>query len=328
MRRCPASRFSLAVVLAVSISMLLGTSSAAWAAPTRLSLGTSSVGGSYFVWGGGWAKIMGEVLKDVSISVEVTGGPSTNIQLIQQRRMDIGFSSVGMAYSGWNGLDWANGVKHNRIRALFPMYASVLYAYALENKPIKSVYDFEGKHITVGAPGSTSDVAGRDVLKTLGITPRKISSLPTNTASDALRDGTADAGFAVSGVPAPFMLDLETTHRIRHMGFSKADLDKITKAFPYYAITTIPKGTYKHMDSDVSTLAFWNIAVADKDLPDDLVYRLVKATFQNREAMIRIDPTAAQMLPENIRFSTVPLHPGALKYYREIGIEIPAHLIP
>jgi hypothetical protein len=82
------------------------------------------------------------------------------------------------------------------------------------------------------------------------------------------------------------------------------------------------------MDSDVSTLAFWNIAVADKDLPDDLVYRLVKATFQNREAMIRIDPTAAQMLPENIRFSTVPLHPGALKYYREIGIEIPAHLIP
>lgn len=295
---------------------------------TRLTLGTSSVGGTYFVWGGGWAKVMGEHVEGVDISVEVTGGPATNIQLIQQKKMDLGFATVSMAYQGWNGLDWANGKKHDRIRAIFPMYASVLHIYALESSPIKTVYDFEGKRITTGAPGSTSDVAGRDVLKLLGITPKKISSLPTNTAVDALRDGTADAGFAVTGLPGPFMLDLETTHKVRHIGLSQKDLDRITEAFPYYSAGMIPKGTYKHQEGDVPTVTFWNVAIADRDLPDDVVYSLVKATFENKEALTRVDPNAAQMFAENIKYSTVPLHPGALRYYREKGIKIPERLLP
>lgn len=294
----------------------------------RLLLGTSSVGGTYYVWGGGWAKIMNEKVPGVDISVEVTGGPNTNIQLIQQGDMELGFVTTWLAGEGFNGAGWANGQKYDDIRAIFPMYSSVLHIYTLEKNPIKTIYDFQGKRISLGAPGSTSDAAGRAVVEILGVNTQELSSLPTNTAINALKDGTVDAGFAVTGTPGPFMLDLETTHEVRHIGLTQNDFDKILEKFPYWSQGVIENGTYKHQTEDTPVIAFWNFAVADKDLPEDLVYNLVKATFESQDALIAVDPTAKSTIAENVIHSSIPLHPGALKYYKEKGITIPDKLIP
>lgn len=299
------------------------------ATPARLLLGTSSVGGTYYVWGGGWAKIMNSKVPGVDISVEVTGGPTSNMQLIQDGQMELGFVTGFLAAEGYNGEGWAKeqGKKFDEMRAIFPMYSSVLHIYSIQGKGITSIYDFKGKHVSVGAPGSTSDIAGRAILKVLGIEPREISSLPTGAAVDGLRDGTIDAGFAVTGVPGPFMLDLETTHKVQHIGLSKEDMAKILKELPY-SEGVIPKGTYKHQTEDTPVITFWNFAVADKDLPEDLIYNLVKATFENQADLIAVDPTAKQTVAENIKYSPIPLHPGALKYYKEIGIAIDSKLVP
>lgn len=294
----------------------------------KLLLGTSSVGGTYYVWGGGWAQIMNEKVPGVDISVEVTGGPNTNIQLIQQEEMELGFVTTWLAGEGYDGEGWTEGKKYDDIRAIFPMYSSVLHIYTLQKNPIETVYDFENKHISLGSPGSTSDAAGRAVVELLGVNTDKISSLPTNTAVNALRDGTVDAGFAVTGAPGPFMLDLETTHEVRHIGLAQEDFDKILAEFPYWAQGEIPEGTYKHQTGSTPVIAFWNFCVADKDLPDELVYNLVKATYDNNAALVAVDPTAKNCVPESVVHSTVPLHPGAIKYYKEIGIDIPDRLIP
>jgi TRAP transporter TAXI family solute receptor len=320
----------VSVVVAVGTCvaiLILGACPFAEAGTQRLLLGASSVGGTYYVWGGGWAKIMMNKLPGVDVSVEVTGGPVTNIQLIQQGAMELGFVTTWLAGEGYYGEGWTKGKKHDEIRAIFPMYSSVLHTYTLQKSPIQTIYDFRDKHISVGAPGSTSDLAGRAALDLLGI-KAKISALPTNTAIDALRDGRVDAGFAVTGAPGPFMLDLETTHQVRHIGLADADFAKILSKYPYWAKGVVPKGTYKHQTEDTSVIAFWNFAVADKDLSADLVYRLIKATFENRDALIAVDPTAKSVIPPNIVNSSVPLHAGAVKYYREAGIQIPSKLLP
>lgn len=294
----------------------------------RLLLGTSSIGGTYYVWGGGWASIMNESIPGVDISVEVTGGPTTNIQLIQDGQMELGFVTTWLAGEGFNGKGWAEGKKYDKFRAMFPMYSSVLHIFTLESSPIYTVYDFAGKHIAVGAPGATSDLAGRGVLRTLGIEPREISSLPTGTAVSGIKDGTIDAGFVVTGAPGPWMLDLETTHDVRLIALSEEDFEKILDEYPYWSRGVIPAGTYKNQEEDIPVIAFWNFAVASKDLPEDLVYQLVKTTFEKQADLIAVDPTAEATVPENYIYSTVPFHPGAVRYYEELGFEIPEHLLP
>jgi len=98
--------------------------------------------------------------------------------------------------------------------------------------------------------------------------------------------------------------------------------------YAYWDSLDIPKETYKHQDEDISVVAFWNLGIASSDLSEDLVYELVKTTFEKHEDLLSVDPTAKDTIADNITYSTVPLHPGALKYYKEEGIEIPDELIP
>lgn len=295
--------------------------------PARLQLGAAGSGGTYYIWGAGWAQLMNSCVPGVDIAVEVTGGPVGNLQLLQNREVDLGMTTGFIASQAYNGVEWAKGKKHDRIRAIFPMYSSLLHMYSLQSKGIVGIGDFNGKHISTGTAGSTSDTAGRAVLEVLGITPRRISSLVLNTAADGLRDGTIDAGFAVSAAPAPFMMDLETTHRIKHISLTLEQQAAILAQLPY-SEGVIAKGTYRYADTDINTIAFWNFMVADKDLPDGLVYELVKATFENQKKLEAIDPSAKEVQHKNILYSPIPLHPGALKYYREVGLAIPDRLVP
>lgn len=293
----------------------------------KLLLGTSSQGGTYYVWGGGWADIMAKAVPGVDIAVEVTGGPTSNMQLIQSGDMDLGFVTAWLGGEGYHGVGWTSE-KHDKVRSIFSMYPSVMHMYSLQGKGIESIQDFSGHHISTGAPGSTSAEAGEALLNVLGIKPSKISGVPTNTSIDGLRDGTIDAGFAVTGVPGPFMLDLETTHDVQHIGLTKEEMDKLLGEYPYWSEMDVPAGTYKHQKEDLKVVAFWNLAVASADLSEDLVYDLVKSTFETNDQLQAIDPTAKDTVAENIKYSTIPLHVGALKYYKEIGIEIPDELVP
>jgi uncharacterized protein len=293
----------------------------------RLLLGTSSQGGTYYVWGGGWADIIGKNVPGTDVAVEVTGGPTANIQLIEDGEMDLGFVTAWLGGEAYNGKGWTDK-KYTKIRSIFPMYASVMHMYSLKDNGITSISDFARKNVSTGGPGSTSAEAGNGLLEVLGLEPDRVSAIPTNAAVDGLRDGTIDAGFAVTGVPGPFMLDLETTHEVQHIGLTEEEMKKALDNYPYWSEATIPNGTYKHQEEDISLPGFWNIAVASSELSEDLVYNLVKTTFEKHEDLIAVDPSAKETLVENVKYSTIPYHPGAVKYYKEVGVEIPDHLMP
>jgi len=315
------------IFLVTFIFVLLVFAISGNAAEKRLLLGTSSVGGTYYVLGAGWSNLMNQNIPDVNISVQSGGGPATNVQLIQRGEMDFGLTTGWVAGDGYKGKGWAEGKKYDEMRTIFPLYFSTLHIYTLD-KTIKDIQDLEGKHVSVGLGGSTSDAAGRALLETLGIKPRLISSLAPGAQSNGLKDGTIDACFAVTGVPGPFMLDLESSHKVGFIKLSQEDFDKVFKAFPFWSQGVIKVGEYKGIKEDLPVINFWNLTIADKDLSDDLIYKIVKATFENRQALITINPRSTSTIPENIIYSTIPIHPGALKYYKEVGIEIPDELIP
>src|SRR5699024_4358584 len=102
----------------------------------------------------------------------------------------------------------------------------------------------------------------------------------------------------------------------------------ILEEYPYWTTIDVTSDTYEHLEDDITNIAFWNMAVASADLSDDVVYEIVKATFENHDQLLSVDPAAQDTLAENISHSTVPLHPGAYRYYEEEGIDVPQDLIP
>ncbi len=266
---------------------------------------------------------MNSKVPGVDINCQASGGPTKNIQQIENGDLDIAFTTAWKAGEGFYGVGEFEGKKYTNARAMFPMYRSVMYIFTVEGRGIKSVQDLNGKHVGTGSPGGTSDKAARLVLNALGIKPREISSLSSGTAANAISDGLVDAAFYVGSVPAAYLLNLETTNHIRFIEFSDAEYERIFDAFPFWSRDLVPAGTYKEQDENKSFISFWNYAVARSDLDDDIVYNLVKATFENNKSFVATDKNFKTTVVENINKIVTPLHPGAYRYYKELGNRYP-----
>lgn len=317
LRRCVGVCVVIAFVLASGVPAM---------AVDRLVIGAGPQGASFYNWAAVWTHIINKSVPNVNISVEVTSGPNDNIKLIQKGDIQLGLATTWLAGEAYNGQGWADK-KYDGIRALYPMYSSVLYFYTLNSK-IASLKDLNGKRISNGGAGSTSDKAGRAVLEFLGVKPAYNTPVSTSIALNNLRDGLLDVSIGVSGVPAPFLMDLETTNKVYYISIDDKEIDNLLKKYPYWRKGILRKGVYKYLNSDIPVIEFWNIAIASKNISEDLVYKLVKSTFEKRKELIAANRDALQMVTENILSSTIPLHPGAFKYYKEMGINIPKELIP
>ncbi|MGE4528985.1 MAG: TAXI family TRAP transporter solute-binding subunit [Rhodospirillaceae bacterium] len=294
----------------------------------RLLLGTSSAGGTYYNLGAGWSNIINKSGKNIDVTCEVTPGPTTNMQLIEKGDMDLGMVTAWLAGEAVTGTGWAKEHgPYKKFMSTFPTHSSYLYIYTLKGNGINTIQDFAGKHVSVSTVGSTSDVAGRAVLEVLGIKPAKLSRLPSGAQVNSLKDGTIDAVFGVTGSPAPWLLDLETTHDVKLIQLSDSDIAKLSKAYPFWSIDDIPANTYKNQTKPYKAVSFWNFVVVKKDAREDVVYDLVKTTYEHYKDMLVVSKSAAGIKLENVSKMTVPLHPGALKYYKEVGLKIPDSLI-
>ena len=148
------------------------------------------------------------------------------------------------------------------------------------------------------------------------------------TQINNMRDKLIDVGLSVTGVPAPFMMELEASHAVHLIPLTKKEMDTVLAKQPYWSAGVIKKGTYKSTTEDVDAVAFWNVAITSKRLSEDTVYTLTKAGFEAQAQLANAVRDIEHMKPEDILKSTIPLHKGAIRYYRERGIQIPDRLIP
>ncbi|MEE4120521.1 MAG: TAXI family TRAP transporter solute-binding subunit [Paracoccaceae bacterium] len=308
---------------AASAAFAVAIGSAAHA-QDNVTIGAASVGGTYYVWAGGLANVLSQAGMDAN--VEVTGGPLHNIQLVDAGEMQLGLSTAAPAYEGFNGIEWADGEEYDNIRAVLPMYPSFFTWWSLKTSGIESFQDLDGNVVAMGPTGGTPDTYGRVVYKQTGVTPSRMVNAGFSDIVNLLRDGQIDAAFTTAGLPHPAVAENESTDPINLITLPPEISRAFIEEYPYFGTGIVPAGTYEAVTEDQETLTVWNFVITNADMPEDTVYEIVKAVFENQDAMIEAHPASRYVQLENISEITIPLHPGALRYYEEQGVEIPDRL--
>jgi TRAP transporter TAXI family solute receptor len=294
----------------------------------KLSMGTATIGGLYYIYGGAWAKVLNEAVPEVEITAESTPGSVANAQMIQAGKIAIGFSQATAAYESYNGLGWTKGTKYDKLRALVALYPAALTVYTLESRNIRTLKDLNDKNVSLGPAGAGVDQFGRNLFEVLGIKPKRIHNLPHEQTAKAVGDGQLDAGMTVQLAPWPGLKDLETSAKLVFLPVSKEDGEKVRAKYPYYAEGFLPKGSYKAITADIPSLGDWNLGIVGADMSDDLAYKLAKGTFAKQKDLLATHRAAEYTIPQNAKWNTIPIHPGAVRFYKEAGVEIPAALLP
>lgn len=313
-------------LLGLSVSAEAQTPDPSW--PQSPTLGTASVGGTYFVYGQVWASLVNSKIGS-KISTQQTQGPNQNIILTDSRQIDFGMTTMGVALQAWTGEGaWTKGTKYTNIRAMFPMYDTPFHFITLEKTPIKAVSDIAGKRAGVGPRAGTCGTYFPMMFDALGIKATIRNGQGSDMAAN-LQDGLIDVFPFCAGVPIAAFSELETTNKVRFFGYTDDEIAKLQKAMPELSVSVIPKGSYKQQTEDQKTVGVYNFAIAHKDVPDSLVYAVVKAVLENNEEMVKGHGASRETLTENWNRNTfLPFHPGAVKYFQEKGIAIPEKLLP
>jgi uncharacterized protein len=209
------------------------------------------------------------------------------------------------------------------VRALFPMYDTPFHFVASERSGVKSVGDLSGRRVGVGPRAGTPGTYFPMMFDALGIKDVTIRNGGASDMASQLQDGLIDVFAFAAGLPISAFSELEAKGGVRFFTFTDKELETLQAKIPELSPSVIPKGTYRTQTEDHKTLGVFNFAIAQKDLPDDLVYEIVKAVMENNKLMVQGHNAAVETLPENASKNTfLPFHPGALRYFQEKGVKL------
>jgi uncharacterized protein len=314
-----------ACLLAVATSTSVLAADPDW--PKSLTLATASPGGIYYVYGDALAQILTEKL-GIPVNPLPTQGTVHNVKLLDSGGAQLGMTTMGVALQGWNGTgDWTDGKQVRTMRALFPMYDTPFQAFVLQRSGISTLAQLDNKRIGVGPKAATGGTYIPAIFKLLGISAETEYGSFDAVAAE-LSAGQLDAFTTLTGAPMPTIQAAEAKEPITFLALSPEQIEAIRKALPEFGASKIAAGTYRSLDKDYVTIGVYNFAIGRADLPDDLVYQLVKAVFENQPRLMKATLAASDTLPQNVVKDTfLPFHPGAIRYYREIGISIPDALV-
>jgi len=288
-----------------------------------LSLGTGSPAGTYYFLGAGFAAIINKNVPGVRVTAESTAASTENARYLIRGKMDMGLACMGtMADLKKQGMDV------DKVRLVAVGHTSDTHWIVRKNSPIKSCYDFKGKVIGVGPAGSaTLNIYSKKHLAAgWGITFKDIKPkyIAFHEITRGIRDNTIDAGIIAAGYPIAAVMELARDIPIRLLETDPEVLKKMQAKYPNVTAFVFPAGTYKGIDKDVHTYTLPQMWLCRTDLPEDLVYKIIKAVYDHSAERNAIHPMAKKYTVENAfrGSNSVPVgyHPGAIKYYKERGI--------
>jgi len=311
----------VAVILIVfGVTVFGGIPSAAAAEKTRISIVTAGTGGVFYVYGGALANVVSKYVPSLDITAESTGGSVENMKILAKKQAELATTSADVLYQAFH--DFKNS-KHFKekvdVRALFNMYSQPHHLITGAKSAVKSVQDLKGKRVVVGSPGSGTEVKTKMLLQALGITYKDFTPeyLSFTEGAEALQDGTVAAAFLGVSYPAPAVVSLALTNPIRLVAFSDSEIGTISKAYPFLTKAIIPGKIYKGVDQDTQTIAVQTLVVCRADLSDDIAYNIVKTVFEHKKELDLIHSSFRETTLDSATSTIVPLHPGAVKYYKE-----------
>ncbi|KPQ20252.1 MULTISPECIES: TAXI family TRAP transporter solute-binding subunit [unclassified Halomonas] len=301
------------------------------ASAQQLAIATGGTGGVYYPIGGGFAEMINEHIEGAQATAEVTGASVENMGLIMRGEADLALVLADTAYQAYEGSGDFEGRQVENTRALASVYPNAVQLVTLADSDIESLSDLEGKRVSVGAPGSGTELNARALLEANGMsyddfTPQRLNF---NETADAIRDGDIDAGFWSVGPPTSSIMNLATTRDIRLIGLSDEEIENAQEEEEVFAPYELEEGLYEGMDEAVQTIGIPNVLVVNSDMDEDLAYQLTELLFENTDELIAVHPAANDTTVDFTMESTpVPLHPGAIRYFEEVDADIPDRLRP
>lgn len=294
-----------------------GASGGAAAGTQRLSIATGGTGGVYFPLGGGLADLISQNIPGYSATAEETNASVDNMNLISSGDSDIAFVLGDTAADAVNGSgDFDTPID---ACALAILYTNSTQLVASADSGITSVDDLKGKRVSLGSPGSGTEVIGLRILEAAGIDPDKDikrGQLGVAETVDALKDGTIDAGFWSGGLPTGALVDYATTGSMVLVPTAEYASAMQDKYGPYYTDSEIPAGTYEGQDEAVGVIGVPNVLVVNKSMDEELQQKLTALLFEHKDDLVAVHPAASELDKETagvIPFMDVC--PGAQAYY-------------
>ncbi|MFX0541206.1 TAXI family TRAP transporter solute-binding subunit [Roseovarius sp. S4756] len=323
--------------MTISRRHFLGTTAAATlatiAAPsfaasrTFFGIATGGTGGTYYPLGGMLAQLISNTaeMPDTKISATAeTGNASVaNAQLLGRGEIESAFVAADILDAAYRGVgQFEDGALEN-LRAIGALYPETVQLVVRADSGIETFEDLKGKSISSGSPGSGQWQLLGDLLEAHGIAREDVSEDYSSFAQsvDKIKDGNLDASLITAGLPTSSVTDLANGHDIRIVPLTGPAIAKLQETQPYYANSVIAAGSYKGIDADVETLAVRAIWATHADVPQDLIYAVTKALYENTETLGQVHPMGKQIaIDKALESISIPVHPGAEKYYAEKGV--------
>jgi hypothetical protein len=296
------------------------------AADKFITVGTGGVTGVYYAVGGAICRLMNKSRAQTGIrcSVESTGGSVFNANAIKSGELDFGMAQSDIQYNAAKGDGQFKGNADPNLRAVFSVHPEPFTVLARKDAGVTKFTDFKGKRFNLGNPGSGTLASMEELLKAMGWTKADFSlaaELKADEQGTALCDNKIDGFFYGVGHPSAAIQDPTTSCGARLIPLTGPVVDGLVKAHPYYAKAVIPGGMYANNPTPTETYGVLATLVTSAKVSDDTVYALVKAVFDNFDEFKKLHPAFAHLDPKEMIKNglSAPLHPGAIKYYKEKG---------
>ncbi len=332
MKRFAVSAFAATLVVAAGAT--LSVPDAAQAQGKRfISIGTGGPTGVYFVVGQSICRMVHKEAAEgrkkgrkhgIRCSAPSTAGSTYNISNIREAELDFGVAQSDWQFHAYNGTSKFEGKQFSKLRAVFSVHPEPYHIIVGGNSGITSWADLKGKRFNIGNPGSGQRGTTEVLMAAYGTSKSdfKVATELTSTEqSKALCDGKIDAYGYTVGVPNAGVSVATDGCGAKIINLNTAVEKGLVDKNAYYAFATIPKGTYKTTDADVTTFGVMATFVTSADVPEDVVYEVTRAVFENLDDFRKLHPAFANLDPKKMIKDALsaPLHPGAAKYYKEKG---------
>jgi uncharacterized protein len=314
------------VSLAAALIGLASLSAPAMAQQKFVTIGTGGVTGVYYAVGGAICRLMNKNRAQTGLrcSVESTGGSVFNVNAIRSGELDFGLTQSDIQYNAAKGEGQLKGNPDPDLRAVFSVHPEPFTVLARKDAGVTKFEDFKGKRFNVGNPGSGTLASMEELLKQMGWTKGDFSlaaELKADEQGTALCDNKIDGFFYGVGHPSAAIQDPTIACGAKLIPLTGPAVDALVKEHPYYARATIPGGMYANNPDPTQTYGVLATVVTSAKVSDATVYALVKAVFENFDEFKKLHPAFAHLDPKEMIKNglSAPLHPGAIKYYKEKG---------
>lgn len=313
-------------MLAVGSSLAAG--GVAFAAEKIITVGTAGVTGVYYPAGGAICRLVNRGRKEhgVRCTVESTGGSINNLEAIRKGDLEMGVVQSDLLYHAYTGTEvFADVGADKNLRILFSLHSEPFTVVARKDAKIATFDDLKGKRVYLGAPGSGMRATMEELMERKGWNKKTFASVVTLKSSDeanALCSGKIDAMVYAGGHPNGAIQQITSMCPTRLVDVTGPVIDKLIEEHPFYTHAVIPGGMYNGTPQDVKTFGVKAVLVTSADQDPEIVYQIVKAVFDNLDNFKTLHPVFATLDARHMVIDTdvAPIHPGALKYFKEKGL--------